>query len=77
MTEPTTASPAAPTTPATRPGRAFYGFAIFTSVVGGGFGLLGVIFASGAPQEASSAAFGLLCSVVPYVIARSVDERSR
>lgn len=41
---------------------------------GGGLGLLMFVSASGAPQEAAAMAFACAAAVVPYVVARSVQE---
>ncbi|MCV4285117.1 hypothetical protein [Pseudomonas capsici] len=47
---------------------------IFMSVIGAFVGFGGVILSKGAPQEAASAAIGLLCAVIPYCIARAFTE---
>lgn len=57
--------------------RAAYMFSLLGSLGGGAVGVLGFLAANGAPQEAAAAAFGVLCAVAPYVVARSLDELDR
>jgi hypothetical protein len=42
--------------------------------VGGLIGMVGVVAAKGAPQEASAAAIAVACAVIPYCLARAVSE---
>lgn len=51
----------------------FYFLVMLAALVGGGFSVLMFFEATGAPQEGAAAAFGCLCAVVPYVVARSID----
>lgn len=46
---------------------------IISATLGGLFGFFDFVFAKGAPQQAAAAAFGVLCAVVPYTIARSLQ----
>ena len=78
MTSSPTSTGRAPNRPPLKPGaRALYLVAAGCSVVGGLLGLLTVAVASGAPQEAAGAALACASAVVPYVLARAVDELSR
>jgi drug/metabolite transporter (DMT)-like permease len=45
------------------------------AIVGGAILILFFPFASSAPQEASIAALAIACAVIPYCMARAVDER--
>lgn len=45
--------------------------------IGGMILLFAVPFASGAPQEAAGAAIAIACAVIPYCMARAVDEKAR
>jgi sugar phosphate permease len=50
---------------------------IIGSLIGGLIVLVGVLGATGSPQEAAAAAMGLAFAVIPYCIARAVSEMSR
>jgi hypothetical protein len=58
-------------------GSVFWALSFLGAVAGGGIAYVGVVSASGAPQEAAAAAIGCCVAIVPYVIARSVDELVR
>lgn len=49
---------------------------IIGSVLGGLVSVVGVLAATGAPQEAAAAAIGVACAVIPYCLARAVSEIS-
>lgn len=57
--------------------RFFWSFSILAAILGGLFGFLGFVFAKGAPQEAAAAAMGCMVAIVPYCVARAVDELTR
>src|SRR5215510_3613369 len=46
-------------------------------IVGALIGVGGVVLAKGAPQEASAAAIAVACAVIPYCLARAVDQLNR
>jgi ammonia channel protein AmtB len=50
---------------------------ILGSLFGALVGLVGVLGANGAPQEAAAAAIGVACAVIPYCLARAVSELLR
>jgi hypothetical protein len=54
--------------------RFFWGLTLLSTVFGGLFAAVGMLTASGAPQEAAAAAIGCLFAVAPYCLARAVDE---
>ena len=54
--------------------RGLWVLTILGSMLGAVIAFFGVIAANGAPQEASSAAIGIACAVVPYCLARGVSE---
>ena len=54
--------------------RFFWSVSLITSLLGGIFGVIGILAANGAPQEAAAAAMGCLMAIAPYVLARAVDE---
>ncbi len=45
------------------------------SIIGALLLIVGVSGANGAPQEAAAAAIAIACAVIPYCMARAVDER--
>ena len=47
---------------------------IIGSIFGGLTAFLGVIYASGSPQQAAAAAVGIAFAVIPYCLARAVCE---
>jgi len=47
---------------------------IVGAIIGGFIAIVGVLAANGAPQEASAAAMGVACAVIPYCLARSFSE---
>ncbi len=52
-------------------------FALLGALLGGGVLTIGVLGASGAPQEAAAAAIAACCAIVPYCIARALSELTR
>jgi NhaP-type Na+/H+ or K+/H+ antiporter len=48
--------------------------AIAGCLFGAFVGVVGVLVAKGAPQEASAAAIAVACAVIPYCLARAVSE---
>ena len=44
------------------------------SVLGALVAIVGVLAATGAPQEAAAAAVGIACAVIPYCLARAASE---
>jgi DNA-directed RNA polymerase subunit RPC12/RpoP len=46
-------------------------------VIGGLIGVLGVVGAHSAPQEAAAASIAVACAVIPYCFARAFDELDR
>jgi hypothetical protein len=58
--------------------RFFWGVSMFAAILGGLYGVIGVtVIANGAPQEASAAAVACMVAIVPYCMARAVDELTR
>ena len=57
--------------------RIIWGFSLLFALVGGLVGTVYFDAATSAPQEASAAALGCFIAIVPYVIARSVEEVTR
>ena len=49
-------------------------FTLLGSLLGGLFGVLGLLTAHGAPQEAAAAAIAVACAVIPYCFARAASE---
>jgi hypothetical protein len=47
------------------------------SLFGALIGIVGVLTAHGAPQEAAAAAVAVACAVIPYCLARAVSELLR
>ena len=69
-----------PATAVARPSgiaRFFWFVSLLMAAFGGYVGIMGVITASGAPQEAAAAAIGCLIAIPPYVGARAVDALTR
>ena len=60
-----------------RPALIFWTISLICTFIGGAMGLLGVLGANGAPQEAAAAAVGCLIVIAPYAFARAVDELIR
>ena len=60
-----------------RPALIFWTISLICTFIGGAIGLLGVLGANGAPQEAAAAAVGCLIVIAPYAFARAVDELIR
>ena len=55
----------------------FWAIALLGALAGGAFLVLGLLTAQGAPQQAAAGAIGAGLAVVPYVLARSVEELTR
>jgi len=55
----------------------FWGVAMVGAFIGGCVLILSVLGANGAPQEAAGAAIAMALGVLPYVLARAVDEMAR
>lgn len=54
--------------------RGLWVLTILGALLGALIAFVGVVGASGSPQEASAAAIGIACAVVPYCLARAVSE---
>lgn len=61
--------------------RGLFTIVVWLGVIGccgiGGFFFLLALRAEGAPGQAAGAALACACAVIPYVIARSIDEIGR
>jgi hypothetical protein len=60
--------------------KALWVISMLSAIVGGLTATFGVLFATGAPQEAAAAAIGLSIAVIPYCFARayeSIDNEKR
>lgn len=55
------------------PARILAVFTVFLALLGAYLGGMGVMNATGAPQEAAAAAVACALAIVPYVITRSVE----
>ncbi len=76
---PSSAAPVAPRTDRRASGAAkfFWVISILAGVGAGAIGFLTIATATGAPQEAAGAAIACLIAIVPYVVARGIDELTR
>jgi hypothetical protein len=54
-----------------------WGLSMAASIIGGLVGGLGIVGASGAPQEAAAAAIGCLIAIAPYTFARAVEKLAK
>jgi hypothetical protein len=57
--------------------RFFWSVSMFANLIGAAYGVLGWTFSNGAPQEAAAAAVACFIAIVPYCMARAVDELTR
>lgn len=70
-------APTLPRTGSSPLARLCWGLTLLVSLGAGGCGLVGVVSANGAPQEAAAASVAVMVIIAAYVATRAIDELTR